>query len=192
MAAGEVDNDPSLELLAWMGVSLAEAGADVIARSDMIDGRVAAIRAALDESGLESTPIMSYSAKYNSAYYGPFHEAADSAPQLGDRRGYQMDPPNVQEALREVRADAEEVADIVMVKPVLAYLDVIRAVRVRTELPLAAYNVSGEYAMVKAAVARGWLEERRIVLETLTGSARAGADIIITYHAKDAARWLRE
>jgi len=191
-AAGEVDNDPSLELLARMAVSTAEAGADVIAPSDMMDGRVAAIRAALDEANLSTTPIMAYSAKYASAFYGPFREAADSAPQFGDRRGYQMDPPNVREALREVAADIAEHADIVMVKPALAYLDVIRAVRERTELPLAAYNVSGEYAMVKAAVERGWLDERRVVLETLTGIARAGADMIITYHAKDAARWLRE
>lgn len=190
--AGEVDNDPSLELLARMAVSTAEAGADVIAPSDMMDGRVAAIRTALDDSGLVATPIMAYSAKYASAFYGPFREAADSAPQLGDRRGYQMDPPNVREALREVAADIEEHADVVMVKPALAYLDVIRAVRERTELPLAAYNVSGEYSMVKAAVERGWLDERRVVLETLTGIARAGADMIITYHAKDAAAWLRE
>jgi porphobilinogen synthase len=158
----------------------------------MMDGRVAAIREALDDAGYASTPIMAYSAKYASAFYGPFREAAGSAPQFGDRRGYQMDPPNVREALREVHADVEESADIVMVKPALAYLDVIRAVRERTDLPLAAYNVSGEYAMVKAAAERGWLDERRIVLETLTGIARAGADIIITYHAKDAARWLRE
>ena len=191
-AAGEVDNDPSLELLARMAVSTAEAGADVIAPSDMMDGRVAAIRAALDEANRSATPIMAYSAKYASAFYGPFREAADSAPQFGDRRGYQMDPPHVREALREVAADIAEHADIVMVKPALAYLDVIRAVRERTELPLAAYNVSGEYAMVKAAVERGWLDERRVVLETLTGIARAGADMIITYHAKDAARWLRE
>ncbi len=189
-ASGEVDNDPSLELLARMSVSLAEAGADVIAPSDMMDGRVGAIRAGLDDAGLVSTPIMAYSAKYASAYYGPFREAADSAPRFGDRRGYQMDPPNVREALREVQADIEEQADIVMVKPALAYLDVIRAVRERTDMPLCAYNVSGEYAMVKAAVERGWLDEQRVVLETLTSIARAGADMTITYHAKDAARWL--
>ncbi len=189
--SGEVDNDPSLELLNRMAVSCAEAGADVIAPSDMMDGRVGSIREALDEAGLTATPIMAYSAKYASAYYGPFREAADSAPAFGDRRGYQMDPPNVREALREVEADIAEQADVVMVKPALAYLDVIRAVRETTDLPVAAYNVSGEYAMVKAAAQNGWLDERRVVLETLTGIARAGADIIITYHAKDAARWLR-
>ena len=191
-ATGEVDNDPSLELLTRMAVSTAEAGADIIAPSDMMDGRVAAIRDGLDRGGFEATPIMSYSAKYASAYYGPFREAADSTPQFGDRRGYQMDPPNVREARREVAADIAEQADIVMVKPALAYLDVVRAVRESTDLPLAAYNVSGEYAMVKAAAQQGWLDERRIVLETLTGIARAGADIIITYHAKDAARWLAD
>ena len=191
-ATGEVDNDPSLDLLSRMAVSTARAGADVIAPSDMMDGRVGAIREALDEAGYAGTPIMAYSAKYASAFYGPFREAADSAPQFGDRRGYQMDPANGLEALREVEADIEESADIVMVKPALAYLDVIRAVRERTDLPLAAYNVSGEYAMVKAAAANGWLDERRIVLEILTSIARAGAGIIITYHAKDAARWLRE
>ncbi len=190
--SGEVDNDPSLALLARMAVSLADAGADVIAPSDMMDGRVAAIRAALDEAGYEGLPIMAYSAKYASAYYGPFREAADSAPQFGDRRGYQMDPANVREALREVAIDEAEGADIVMVKPALAYLDVIARVRERTELPLAAYNVSGEYAMVKAAAAQGWLDEERIVLETLTSIRRAGADIIITYHAKEAARWLAQ
>ena len=189
---GEVDNDPSLVLLSRMAVSLAEAGADVIAPSDMMDGRVAAIRAALDEAGRAATPIMAYSAKYASAFYGPFREAADSAPQFGDRRGYQMDPGNVREAVREVLIDEDEAADIVMVKPALAYLDVIRATREQTALPLAAYNVSGEYSMVKAAVAQGWLDERRIVLEVLTGIVRAGAEIVITYHAKDAARWLRE
>ena len=191
-ATGEVDNDPSLDLLSRMAVSTARAGADVIAPSDMMDGRVGAIREALDEAGYATTPIMAYSAKYASAFYGPFREAAGSAPQFGDRRGYQMDPANALEALREVEADIEESADIVMVKPALAYLDVIRAVRERTDLPLAAYNVSGEYAMVKAAAANGWLDERRIVLEVLTSIARAGAGIIITYHAKDAARWLRE
>ncbi len=191
-ATGEVDNDPSLDLLARMALSTVEAGADIVAPSDMMDGRVGAIRDALDEAGYESTPIMAYSAKYASAFYGPFREAADSAPAFGDRRGYQMDPANALEALREVDADVDESADIVMVKPALPYLDVIRAVRERTDLPLAAYNVSGEYAMVKAAVQNGWLDERRVVLETLTGIARAGAGIIITYHAKDAARWLRE
>lgn len=191
-ATGEVDNDPSLDLLSRMAVSTARAGADVIAPSDMMDGRVGAIREALDDAGYAATPIMAYSAKYASAFYGPFREAADSAPQFGDRRGYQMDPANGLEALREVEADIEESADIVMVKPALAYLDVIRAVRERTDLPLAAYNVSGEYSMVKAAAANGWLDERRIVLEILTSIARAGAGIIITYHAKDAARWLRE
>jgi len=191
-ATGEVDNDPSLDLLSRMSVSLAEAGVDVIAPSDMMDGRVGAIRAALDEAGYTSTPIMAYSAKYASAFYGPFREAADSAPQFGDRRGYQMDPANVREARREVAADIEESADIVMVKPALPYLDVVRAVRDQTDLPLAAYNVSGEYAMLKAAALNGWIDERRAVLEALTGIARAGADIIITYHAKDAARWLRD
>ena len=191
-ATGEVDNDPSLDLLARMALSTVEAGADIVAPSDMMDGRVGAIRDTLDDAGHTSTPIMAYSAKYASAFYGPFREAADSTPQFGDRRGYQMDPANALEALREVDADVEEDADIVMVKPALPYLDVIRAVRERTDLPLAAYNVSGEYAMVKAAVQNGWLDERRVVLETLTGIARAGASIIITYHAKDAARWLRE
>jgi len=191
-ATGEVDNDPSLDLLARMAISTVEAGADIVAPSDMMDGRVGAIRDALDDAGYESTPIMAYSAKYASAFYGPFREAANSAPAFGDRRGYQMDPANALEALREVDADVDEGTDIVMVKPALPYLDVIRAVRERTDLPLAAYNVSGEYAMVKAAVQNGWLDERRVVLETLTGIARAGAGIIITYHAKDAARWLRE
>ncbi|MDP6604922.1 MAG: porphobilinogen synthase [Dehalococcoidia bacterium] len=191
-AAGEVDNDPSLELLARMAVSCAEAGVDMVAPSDMMDGRVGAIRSALDQRGHESLPIMAYSAKYASAYYGPFREAADSTPQFGDRRGYQMDPPNVREALREVAADIEEQADIVMVKPALAYLDVIRVTRESTDLPLAAYNVSGEYAMLKAAAANGWLDERGAILETLTAIRRAGADIIITYHAKEAARWLNE
>ncbi len=189
---GEVDNDRSLELLARMSLSMAEAGVDVVAPSDMMDGRVGAIREALDRAGFESLPIMAYSAKYASAFYGPFREAVDSAPQFGDRRGYQMDPPNVREALREVAADAREQADIVMVKPALAYLDVIRAVRESTDLPLAAYNVSGEYAMLKAAAANGWLDERGAILETLTAIRRAGADIIITYHAKEAARWLNE
>ena len=185
----EVLNDPTLELLARMAVSHAQAGAHVVAPSDMMDGRVAAIRRGLDTAGFASVPILSYAAKYASAYYGPFREAADSAPQFGDRRGYQMDPPNVREALREVRLDIEEGADMVMVKPALAYLDVIRAVREAFDVPVAAYNVSGEYAMVKAAAARGWIDEKRIVLETLTSMARAGADVILTYHAKDFARW---
>ena len=191
-ARGEVDNDGALELLARTAVSLAEAGVDMVAPSDMMDGRVGAIREALDESGFAELPIMAYSAKYASAFYGPFREAADSAPQFGDRRGYQMDPPNVREAVREAAIDVEEQADIVMVKPALAYLDVVRAVRESTALPLAAYNVSGEYAMVKAAAAQGWLDERGVVLEILTGLRRAGADILISYHAKEAARWLRE
>jgi len=190
--AGEVDNDPSLDLLSRMAITLADAGVDVIAPSDMMDGRVEIIREALDDAGHASVPIMAYSAKYASAYYGPFREAADSAPQFGDRRGYQMDPANTREALREIEIDESEGADMVMVKPALAYLDVIARVRQRTDLPLAAYNVSGEYAMVKAAAQQGWLDERRIVLETLTSIRRAGADIIITYHAKEAARWLAE
>jgi porphobilinogen synthase len=191
-ADGEVDNDPSLTLLARTAVSVAEAGADLVAPSDMMDGRVAAIRRALDEATFPALPVMAYSAKYASAYYGPFREAADSTPAFGDRRGYQMDPANVREALREVAADVAEQADIVIVKPALAYLDVVRAVREATTLPLAVYNVSGEYAMVKAAAQAGWLDERAVVLETLTAMRRAGADAIISYHAKDAARWLRE
>ena len=189
-ADGRVLNDESLPLLAEMAVSCARAGADVVAPSDMMDGRVGAIREALDEDGLPETVLMAYSAKYASAFYGPFREAADSAPQSGDRRGYQMDPANGREALREVEADESEAADIVMVKPALAYLDVIRGVRERTDLPLAAYNVSGEYSMLKAAIANGWLDEERAVLETLTSIRRAGADIVLTYHAKEAARWL--
>ncbi len=189
-ADGRVLNDESLPLLAEMAVSCARAGADVVAPSDMMDGRVGAIREALDEDGLPETVLMAYSAKYASAFYGPFREAADSAPQSGDRRGYQMDPANGREALREVEADESEAADIVMVKPALAYLDVIRSVRERTDLPLAAYNVSGEYSMLKAAIANGWLDEERAVLETLTSIRRAGADIVLTYHAKEAARWL--
>jgi porphobilinogen synthase len=185
----DVLNDPTLELLARMAVSHARAGAHVVAPSDMMDGRVAAIRKALDAEGFASVPILSYAAKYASAFYGPFREAADSAPQFGDRRGYQMDPANVREALREVRLDVEEGADMIMVKPALAYLDVIHAVREAFELPVAAYNVSGEYAMVKAAAQRGWIDEQRIVKETLVSIARAGADVILTYHAKDYARW---
>ncbi len=191
-ARGEVENDAAIDLLARTSVSLAEAGVDMVAPSDMMDGRVGAIREALDESGFAQLPIMAYSAKYASAFYGPFREAADSAPQFGDRRGYQMDPPNVREAIREVAIDIEEQADIVMVKPALAYLDVVRAVRDSTELPVAAYNVSGEYAMLKAAAAQGWIDEERVMMETLTGIRRAGADIVITYHAKEAARWLRQ
>ncbi len=186
---GEVRNDATLELLAKMAVSHARAGAHVLAPSDMMDGRVAAIRRALDAEGFSDLAILSYAAKYASAYYGPFREAADSAPQFGDRRGYQMDPANAREALREVRLDVEEGADAVMVKPALAYLDVIRAVRERFDVPVAAYNVSGEYAMVKAAAERGWVDEERIVKETLTAIRRAGADIILTYHALDFARW---
>jgi porphobilinogen synthase len=185
----EVKNDPTLELLARMAVSHARAGAHVLAPSDMMDGRVAAIRTALDAEGFSELPVLSYAAKYASAFYGPFREAADSAPQFGDRRGYQMDPANVREALREVRLDVEEGADIVMVKPALPYLDVIRAVHERFDRPVAAYNVSGEYAMVKAAAEKGWVDEERIVKETLTAIRRAGADIILTYHAKDFAAW---
>jgi porphobilinogen synthase len=188
---GHVDNDASVELLARTAVSQARAGADVIAPSDMMDGRVGAIRAALDDDGFTETPILAYSAKFASAFYGPFREAADSTPAFGDRRGYQMDPGNGDEALREVRLDVEEGADVVMVKPALPYLDVIRRVKDATRMPVAAYNVSGEYAMVKAAAAAGHLDERAAVLETLTAIRRAGADIVITYHAKDAARWLQ-
>jgi porphobilinogen synthase len=186
---GEVKNDPTLEILARMAVSHARAGAHVVAPSDMMDGRVGAIRTALDGSGFSDTPILSYAAKYASAFYGPFREAADSAPQFGDRRGYQMDPPNVREALREARLDVEEGADIVMVKPALPYLDVIRAVRESCDVPVAAYNVSGEYAMVKAAAQKGWIDEQRVVQETLVSISRAGASVILTYHAKDFARW---
>lgn len=187
---GYVDNDRTLSLLAKTAVSQAEAGADIVAPSDMMDGRVRAIREALDEKGLQHIPILSYAAKYASAFYGPFREAAGSAPQFGDRRSYQMDPANLREALREVEQDIAEGADIIMVKPALAYLDVIRRVRDTFNHPLAAYNVSGEYAMVKAAAKQGWLEERQIVLEILTAIKRAGADIIITYHAKEASAWL--
>ena len=189
---GEVDNDATLELLTRTAVSHARAGADMVAPSDMMDGRVAAIRRALDEGDFAQTPILAYAAKYASAFYGPFREAAESAPAFGDRRGYQMDPPNVREALREMEADLQEGADILMVKPALAYLDVLVRARQRFEVPLAAYNVSGEYAMVKAAAAQGWLEGPRVALEILTAIKRAGADIIITYHAKEAARWLSE
>ncbi|MCH8052114.1 MAG: porphobilinogen synthase [Chloroflexi bacterium] len=187
---GSVDNDRTIDLLAQVAVSHVEAGADLVAPSDMMDGRVAAIRSALDRSGFESTPIMSYAAKQASAFYGPFRVAAESAPQFGDRRGYQMDPANSREAMREIESDIEEGADIVMVKPALTNLDLIARARERFDLPLAAYNVSGEYAMLKAAVAAGYLEEERATLELLTGIKRAGADIILTYHAKEAARWL--
>jgi porphobilinogen synthase len=188
----EVDNDPSLELIARTALSQAEAGADIVAPSDMMDGRVAAIRAALDGAGLNNLPIMAYAAKFASAFYGPFREAADSAPAFGDRRGYQMDPANGREALREIAADIAEGADIVMVKPALPYLDVLARARDRFDLPFAAYNVSGEYAMVKAAARNGWLDERRTILETLTAIKRAGADMTISYHAKESAAWLSE
>jgi porphobilinogen synthase len=191
-ASGEVDNDATLELLAATAVSHSEAGADMVAPSDMMDGHTATLRAALDASGLESTPIMAYAAKYASAFYGPFRIAAESAPAFGDRRGYQMDPPNAREALREIEAEVAEGADIVMVKPALSYLDVLTQARQRFDLPLATYNVSGEYAMVKAAAQNGWLDGRQVTLELLTSMKRAGADIIITYHAKEVARWLRE
>ncbi len=188
---GEVLNDVSVELLARAASSQADAGADIVAPSDMMDGRVAALRSELDREGHEEVPIMAYSAKYASAFYGPFREAAESTPQFGDRRGYQMDPANAREALREVALDIEEGADIVIVKPALPYLDVVRRVRETADLPVAAYNVSGEYSMLKAAVQNGWLEEERAVMETLTGIKRAGAEIIISYHAPDAARWLQ-
>jgi porphobilinogen synthase len=190
-ADGSVDNDPSVELLARTAVSQARAGADVVAPSDMMDGRVGALRAALDDEGLADTPIMAYSAKFASAFYGPFREAAGSTPAFGDRRAYQLDPANADEALREVRLDVQEGADVVMVKPALPYLDVIRRVKDDTRMPVAAYNVSGEYAMVKAAAAAGHVDERAVVLEALTSIRRAGADIVITYHAKDAAQWLQ-
>jgi porphobilinogen synthase len=188
---GAVDNDATVELLSRTAVSQARAGADLIAPSDMMDGRVGSIRAALDEDGYAETPILAYSAKFASAFYGPFREAADSAPAFGDRRAYQMDPANASEAVREALLDVEEGADIVMVKPALPYLDVIRRVKDEAGLPVAAYNVSGEYAMVKAAAAAGYLDERAAVLEALTSIRRAGADIVITYHAKDVARWLQ-
>ncbi len=188
---GEILNDVSVELLARTASSQAEAGADIVAPSDMMDGRVAALRSELDREGHEGVPIMAYSAKYASAFYGPFREAAESAPQFGDRRGYQMDPANVREALREVALDVEEGADIVMVKPALPYLDIVRRVHETTDLPVAAYNVSGEYSMLKAAAQNGWLDEERVVLEALTGIKRAGAEIIISYHAPDVARWLQ-
>jgi porphobilinogen synthase len=188
----EVHNDATLELLAKMAVSHAEAGADMVAPSDMMDGRVMALRSALDEGGLSQVPIMSYAAKFASAFYGPFREAAESTPAFGDRRSYQMDPANLREAMREIELDIEEGADVVMVKPALAYLDVLREARERFLHPLAAYNVSGEYAMVKAAAARGWIEEDRVVQEILLSIQRAGADLIITYFAKDAAKQLKD
>jgi porphobilinogen synthase len=187
---GAVENDATVELLVREAVSHARAGADVVAPSDMMDGRVGAIRAGLDAAGFAALPIMSYAAKYASAFYGPFREAAGSTPQFGDRRGYQMDPPNAAEALREVALDLEEGADIVMVKPALAYLDVIQRVRARFDVPLAAYSVSGEYAMIKAAAAAGMIDEARVVWETYTAIVRAGADIVLTYFAKDLARRL--
>ena len=188
---GEVANDPTLGILAEQALSHARAGADIVAPSDMMDGRVAAIRRKLDEHHMENVAILSYAAKYCSGFYGPFREAAQSTPQFGDRRSYQMDPANAREALKEVALDLEEGADMVMVKPALPYLDVIGQVRHAFPVPIGAYNVSGEYAMVKAAVQNGWLDERRVVLEILTGIRRAGADFILTYHAKDAARWLK-
>src|SRR5512143_769607 len=189
---GRVKNDPSLELIARTAVSHAEAGADMVAPSDMMDGRVAAIREGLDEGGFTETPIMAYSAKYASAFYGPFREAADSAPQFGDRRAYQMDPANALEAMREISLDVEEGADIIMVKPALAYLDVVARVSEEFDLPLAAYNVSGEYAMLKAAGERNWIDYDRVMMETLTGIKRAGADLILTYHALEAAAILNK
>ena len=189
---GEVDNDATLPLLARAAVSHARAGADIVAPSDMMDGRVAAIRAALDEADLSGTAILAYAAKSASAFYGPFREAADSAPKFGDRRGYQMDGANRREAMREIALDLDEGADAVMVKPALAYLDILRDARERFDAPIAAYNVSGEYAMVKAAAANGWIDEKRIVLEILTSIVRAGADFVLTYHAAEAAQWLRE
>ena len=189
---GVVDNDRTLELLAETAVAQAEAGVDIVAPSGMMDGQVGAIRDALDYNDHDNVPIMAYSAKYASSFYGPFRTAAESAPQMGDRRGYQMDPPNVNEAMREIEQDIFEGADIVMVKPALAYLDVIARAKERFDTPLAAYNVSGEYSMVKAAAANGWIDERRIVMEILTGIKRAGADMIISYHAKDVAVWLAE
>jgi len=188
---GEVANDPTLEILAQQALSHARAGADIVAPSDMMDGRVSAIRKMLDANQFESIAILSYAAKYCSGFYGPFREAAQSTPQFGDRRSYQMDPANAREALKEVKMDLEEGADMVMVKPALAYLDVIRRVRDQFDVPVAAYNVSGEYAMVKAAAQNGWLDEKRVVMEILTGIHRAGAEVILTYHAKDVARWLK-
>ena len=190
VCGNEILNDGTLPYLVKMAVSLVEAGADMVAPSDMMDGRIAAIREGLDEAGFKQVPIMAYSAKFASAYYGPFREAAHSAPEFGDRRSYQMDCANGQEALREIGADIEEGADIVMVKPALAYLDVLREAALTFDMPLAVYNVSGEYAMVKAAAANGWIDERRVVMENLTAMKRAGARVIITYHALDAVRWI--
>jgi porphobilinogen synthase len=188
---GDVANDPSVERLAAAAVSHARAGADIVAPSDMMDGRVGAIRQKLDANGFEDVAILSYAAKYCSGFYGPFREAAQSAPQFGDRRSYQMDPANAREALREVALDLEEGADMIMVKPALPYLDIIQRVRERFDVPVAAYNVSGEYAMVKAAARNGWIDEQRVVLEIMTSIQRAGAEIVLTYHAKDVARWLK-
>lgn len=190
--SGRVLNDPTLELLQKTAVSQAKAGADIIAPSGMMDGFVQAIRTGLDEAGFQDTPILSYAAKYASAYYGPFRDAAESAPQFGDRRTYQMDPANSQEALKEIELDIAEGADMLMIKPALAYMDIIWRVKEATNLPVAAYNVSGEYSMVKAAALNGWIDEQKVVMETLTGFKRSGADLILTYHAKDAARWLQE
>lgn len=187
-----VDNDKTLPLLAKVAVSQADAGADIIAPSDMMDGRVAAIRDGLDEAGHQNVSIMSYAVKYASGFYGPFRDAADSTPQFGDRRQYQMDPANIREALKETMLDVEEGADIIMVKPAMAYLDVVAKVKEITDCPIACYNVSGEYSMIKAAAANGWIDEKRITLETLTSMKRAGSDIIITYHAMEAAKWLAE
>ena len=192
VAEGDVDNDSTLDLLGHIAASHAAAGADIIAPSDMMDGRVAAIRSALDGCGMQHTPILSYAAKFASAFYGPFREAAESTPQFGDRKTYQMDPANRREALKEVLQDIDEGADMVMVKPALAYLDVLREVRDAVNVPVSAYNVSGEYAMVKAASQAGWIDEERVVIELLSSMRRAGADFIFTYHAKDAARWLSE
>lgn len=189
---GGVDNDRTLELLAKTAVRQADVGVDIVAPSAMMDGQVASIRSTLDDAGHDAVPIMAYSAKYASSFYGPFRTAAESTPRMGDRKGYQMDPPNVNEAMREIEQDLREGADVVMVKPALAYLDVVAKAKQRFDAPLVAYNVSGEYAMVKAAAANGWIDERRIVLEALTGIKRAGADMIISYHAKDAAVWLSE
>jgi porphobilinogen synthase len=192
VADGKVLNDPSIRILAKAAVAQAEAGADIIAPSDMMDGRIKAIRESLDEAGFEHIPIMSYAAKFASALYAPFREAAESAPAFGDRRSYQMDPANGREALREIELDIAEGADIIMIKPALSYLDIVSQARQMTKLPIAAYNVSGEYSMVKAAAAKGWIDEKKVVIETLTSIVRAGADLIITYHAKDVADWLKE
>lgn len=192
LAEGYVLNDPTLDILAKVAISHAESGADIIAPSGMLDGMVGAIRDALDDSGYENLPILSYAVKYASSFYGPFREAAEGAPKFGDRKSHQMDPANVREALREAALDVEEGADMLMVKPALAYLDVIRVVKdAFPELPMAAYNVSGEYAMIKAAAANGWIDEEKVTLETLTAMKRAGADLILTYHALDAAKWLK-